>query len=329
VATPILICDDSSFAARQLARALPQDWDVSVSFADGGEAALRAIKQGKGDILFLDLNMPGMDGYAVLEAIRAQDLPTLAIVVSGDIQPEARDRVMKLGALDFVKKPVSGEVITAVLEKYGIHHALSSATRKADFAVDLRDAYKEIANVAMGRAADLLARLLGVFVHMPIPRVSMIDAGELQMTLAQFGEQSAAAGVCQGFIGAGVAGEVLAIFDQPSFRDIAELLKYDGAVDDAAQQELITDIANIVIGALLKGIGEQLDMSFSQDYPLLLGRHLNVPALLQRKSGRWTNTLAIEMATRIEERNVSCSLLLLFTEDSLDTLRQRVAFLAG
>jgi chemotaxis protein CheY-P-specific phosphatase CheC len=236
---------------------------------------------------------------------------------------------MKLGALDFVKKPVTGEVLTAVLEKYGIHHAVSGATRKTEFAVDLRDAYKEIANVAMGRAADLLARLLGVFVHMPIPRVNMIDAGELQMTLAQFGEHSSAAGVCQGFIGAGVAGEVLATFDKPSFADIAELLKYDGAMDDAAQQELITDIANIVIGALLKGIAEQLDMSFSQDYPLLLGRHLNVAALLQRKSGRWKNTLAIEMATRIEGRNIACSLLLLFTEDSLDTLRQRVAFLAG
>ena len=329
MATPVLICDDSSFAARQLARALPADWDVSVSFANSGEAALSAIRQGRGDILFLDLNMPGMDGFAVLEAIRAQDLPTLAIVVSGDIQPEARERVMRLGALDFVKKPVSGEVIGAVLRKYGIHLALSGATRASDFAPDLRDAYQEIANVAMGRAADLLARLLGVFVQMPIPKVNRIDAGELQMTLAQFGEQSAAVGVCQGFIGAGVAGEVLAIFDQPSYESIAELLKYDGQLDDAARQELITDIANIAIGALLKGIAEQLDISFSQDYPLLLGRHLSVPALLQRKAGRWTNTLAIEMEARIEGRNVSCALLLLFTADSLATLEQRVAFIAS
>lgn len=329
MATPVLICDDSSFAARQLARALPADWNVEVSFADRGEAALEAIRQGRGDILFLDLNMPGMDGYAVLEAIRAQDLPTLAIVVSGDIQPEARERVLRLGALDFVKKPVSSEVIRAVLKKYGIHHALSAATRSNDFVPDLRDAYQEIANVAMGRAADLLARLLGVFVQMPVPKVNMIDAGELEMTLAQFAEPDAALGVCQGFIGAGVAGEALAIFDQPSFESIAELLKYDGPVDDAARQELIADIANIVIGALLKGIAEQLDISFSQDYPLLLGRHVNVTALLQRQSGRRESALAIEMEVRIEGRNIACALLLLFTQDSLGTLEQRVALFAS
>jgi CheY-like chemotaxis protein len=329
VATPVLVCDDSSFAAKQLARALPQDWDVSVSFANGGQEALDAIKQGRGDILFLDLNMPGMDGYEVLQAIRAQDLPTLVIVVSGDIQPQARERVMTLGALEFVKKPVTADVITEVLKRYGIHHAVSSKTRTVDFDVDLRDAYQEIANVAMGRAADLLARLLGVFVQMPIPRVQMIEAGELQMTLAQLSQQSAATGVCQGFIGAGVAGEVLAIFDQPSLVDIAELLRFDGKVDAAGQQELLADMANIIIGALLKGIAEQLDVTFSQDYPQLLGHHLNVEALLKRKAGRWKNTLAIEMAIRIEGRRVSCQLLLLFTEESLAMLQQRLSFLAS
>jgi CheY-like chemotaxis protein len=329
VATPVLICDDSRFAAQQLARALPADWDVSVSFADGGEAALEAIRQGKGDILFLDLNMPGMDGYAVLEAIRTQDLPTLVIVVSADIQPEARERVLKLGALEFVKKPVSGEVISEVLKRYGIHHALAASTRKSGLEVDLRDACQEIANVAMGRAAELLARLLGVFVQMPVPKVNRIDAGQLEMTLAQFGEAAAAFGVCQGFIGAGVAGEVLAIFEKPSFESIAELLKYDGPLDEAARQELLADIANILIGALLKGIAEQLDLSFSQDYPLLLGRHVQVAALLQRRSGGGRSLLAIEMETRIEGHDLACVLLLLFTEDSLATLEQRVALFAS
>jgi chemotaxis protein CheY-P-specific phosphatase CheC len=181
----------------------------------------------------------------------------------------------------------------------------------------------------MGRAADLLARLLGVFVQMPIPRVSTLEAGELQMTLAQFSGRDDTTGVCQGFTGAGVSGEVLTIFDQPSFADIAELLKYDGQVDQVAQRELLADMANTVIGALLKGIAEQLDVSFSQDYPMLLGHHLNVEALLRRKAGHWRNTLAVEMHFGIEGRRVACQLLLLFTEESLATLQQRVAFIAS
>jgi CheY-like chemotaxis protein len=120
MSTPVVICDDSSFARKQMARALPQDWDVDVTFAGNGEEAVTAIKEGKADVLFLDLTMPILDGYGVLEAIRAEDLPTMVIVVSGDIQPEARDRVKSLGALDFIKKPVTTEKIQGILTDYGL-----------------------------------------------------------------------------------------------------------------------------------------------------------------------------------------------------------------
>ena len=56
--TPVLICDDSSFARKQMSRSIPDGWDVDVSFAGNGEEALRLIREGKGDIMFLDLNMP-------------------------------------------------------------------------------------------------------------------------------------------------------------------------------------------------------------------------------------------------------------------------------
>ena len=49
--------------------------------------------------------MPEMDGFEVLENIRKKDLKSVVIVISGDIQPQARDRVMALGALDFIKNP--------------------------------------------------------------------------------------------------------------------------------------------------------------------------------------------------------------------------------
>ena len=120
MSTPVVICDDSSFARKQMARALPKDWDIDLSFACNGQEAVAAIKEGKADILFLDLTMPVLDGYGVLEAIRASDLPTMVIVVSGDIQPEAREKVRKLGALEFIKKPVTTEQIQEILSAYGL-----------------------------------------------------------------------------------------------------------------------------------------------------------------------------------------------------------------
>ena len=104
-------------------RALPENWDVEITLASQGEEALSAIKEGKGEVMFLDLTMPVLDGYGVLEQIRAQDLPSVVIVVSGDVQPEAYERVKKLGALDFIKKPVDREIVRSVLTQYGVLQA--------------------------------------------------------------------------------------------------------------------------------------------------------------------------------------------------------------
>jgi two-component system, chemotaxis family, chemotaxis protein CheY len=115
----ILICDDSGFARKQMIRALPKSMDAEISQAANGEEALEIIKQGKAEITFLDLTMPVMDGFTALEHIQKEDLPTFVIVVSGDIQPESEARVKKLGAMEFVKKPVSTEKIEEVMKMFG------------------------------------------------------------------------------------------------------------------------------------------------------------------------------------------------------------------
>jgi two-component system chemotaxis response regulator CheY len=120
MAIPLLICDDSNMARRQLVKALPEGWDVSISYASNGLEALAAIRQGKGEMVFLDLTMPELDGFGVLKTIREEDLKSLVIVISGDIQPLARDRVMQLGAIDFIKKPVSQEKLRQTLETFGL-----------------------------------------------------------------------------------------------------------------------------------------------------------------------------------------------------------------
>ncbi|MCB2386622.1 MULTISPECIES: response regulator [Thalassolituus] len=120
MATNVLICDDSSFARKQMARAIPKEWEVDIHFAGDGVEGVQAIREGKGEVVFLDLTMPNMDGYGVLETIRKEDLPAMVIVVSGDIQPDAQDRVRKLGAMAFIKKPIDADKAREVLTEYGI-----------------------------------------------------------------------------------------------------------------------------------------------------------------------------------------------------------------
>lgn len=325
--TPILICDDSSLARKQMARSLPPQWDATVSFANDGRQAIEAIMQGRGEILFLDLNMPVMDGYEVLETIRQQDLATMVIVVSGDVQPEAYKRVMSLGALAFIRKPVQSEQIETILTEFGISLESDKSLQLADIKVDFLDSYKEVANVATGRAADLLARLLDAFVIVPIPNVNMLEVSELRMALQQIEDRESVAAVSQGLIGAGISGEALLIFNESSFDDIAELMKYSGKIDESIKLELLMDISCILIGACLKGIADQLDITFSQSHPVILGQHVRISDILKYNAQRWNKILAIEIPYRIENRHINCELLLMFTEDSVEALNKRISYL--
>ncbi|GAU05887.1 response regulator [Burkholderia cepacia] len=71
--------------------------------------------------MFLDLTMPDMSGYQVLETLRHEDLNTFVIVVSADIQPQAQARVRELGAIAFVAKPVTSEALLPILKEYGLY----------------------------------------------------------------------------------------------------------------------------------------------------------------------------------------------------------------
>ncbi|MBI5752170.1 MAG: response regulator [Hydrogenophilales bacterium] len=117
---PILVVDDSAMARKMLIKSLPPEWDVSISQAANGIEAMAAYREGKAAVMFLDLNMPEMDGYQVLEALRQEDMNSMVIVVSADIQPIAQERVMSMGAIAFVKKPISFDALNSVLKQYGV-----------------------------------------------------------------------------------------------------------------------------------------------------------------------------------------------------------------
>jgi len=339
--TPVLICDDSSVARKQMARSLPADWDIEISYAKHGGEAIEIIKEGKGDILFLDLNMPVMDGYQTLQAILDGDLHSVVIVVSGDIQPEAKQRVQALGALDFIKKPITKEDLAEILINLGVYRPQDqlSETQKPELtqerkqketeagSIEYRDCIQEISNVAMGQAADMLARLLNVFIKLPIPNVSLLEVSELQMALSQSQQKETYSAVCQGFIGAGIAGEALLIFSDSNYEDMKKLLKYSGTLDRTMELELMMDIASILVGVCINGIAEQLDIAFSQGHPMVLGQHVKVNDLIKTNTSRWKKTLCIEITYEIESYDITCDLLLLFTEDSINNLNNRLSYL--
>lgn len=116
----VLVVDDSPIARKMLIRSLPAEWDIEITQASNGLEALVAYRAGKVDVMFLDLTMPEMDGYEVLETLQREDMNCLVIVVSADVQERAQERIRQLGAIAFVQKPVSATGLGDVLKQYGI-----------------------------------------------------------------------------------------------------------------------------------------------------------------------------------------------------------------
>lgn len=320
---PILICDDSNLARKQMARALPSDWDIDVSFATNGKEALEEIKDGKAELLFLDLNMPVLDGFGVLEEIQKQDLPSMVIVVSADVQESTRAEILKLGALDLIAKPTDQSKVNEILNKYGILTEVSEKQTTSEIDVDIFDCYREVTNVAMGRAANLLGKLLNARVILPVPKVNLLHIGELHSALQFTDQNEHYSAICQGFIGAGIAGEALLIVDEGSLTEIKKVSGREEESTESLEIEFIMDIANVLIGAYLQGIGEQIDITFNQGHPTLLGQHRPVKDLLTSKN-KWDKTLAIEIVYKLKNLDFQCELLLLFAQDTLPILNKKI-----
>lgn len=323
----LLVCDDSNMARKQLLRALPADWPVTVSQATNGEEALEQLRAAHFDLLLLDLTMPVLDGYGVLAALKAEGRAQNVIVVSGDVQEEAIRRVKELGALAFLKKPADPELLRQTLDQLGFLRVTDAATTTTlpEPKVSFRDAFREVVNIAMGRAAALLARVLGVFVQLPIPNVNILEVSELHMALADAQRGNGLTAVCQGYIGEGIAGEALLIFHDSEVADMARLMQWQQ--HNHSSMEMLLDMSSILIGACLSGIAEQLDVSFSQGHPQILGEHASIDELIRINSQRWRKTLAVEVSYSIEGHDIHFDLLLLFTEDSVSLLTDKLAYL--
>lgn len=118
---PVLICDDSAIARKMVQRSLPENFASEVDLATNGQEAVEKLQESTYALLFLDLTMPIMDGIEVLQEIKNKCIEVFVIVISGDIQPEMKQRVEKLGALDFIEKPVDGHKLQSVLQRFGLY----------------------------------------------------------------------------------------------------------------------------------------------------------------------------------------------------------------
>ncbi len=110
----ILIVDDER-PARERIRELLAAADVEiVAESKNGLEALEKIREMKPALVFLDIQMPGMDGFAVLQALKPAELPVIIFVTAFD---QYAIRAFDVNAIDYLLKPFSDERFDAALAK--------------------------------------------------------------------------------------------------------------------------------------------------------------------------------------------------------------------
>ena len=192
------------------------------------------------------------------------------------------------------------------------------------FNEDIRDALQEIANVAVGEAADKIARSFSTFVQIPIPSVHLIEAADIMMALTaiESGEQITA--VTQPFFGHGISGEALLLFTDASMSELSQLMGYNETCDDHKQVELVLEMASLLNGSCIRGICSQLDIDVLLKHPSLLAQHTSLNDIVSDQRFPWSHTLAIEINYHFEDYSIACDLVILLHENSLDGLFRQV-----
>ena len=110
----ILIVDDEPGVRTALSGVL-RDEGYDVDAADSGEAALERLGRQSYDVVVLDIWLPGMDGLATLSRMRERQIESQVVIISGHGNVESAVRAIKMGAFDFVEKPLSLEKTVLVV----------------------------------------------------------------------------------------------------------------------------------------------------------------------------------------------------------------------
>jgi len=112
--THILVVDDAQYVTKVVERTL-EDAGFVVTVANDGNSALAMLAEKEPDLVLLDIRMPGLDGFQVLERIReSSDVPVLMLTAVREKTALAHSR--GLGADDYIEKPFLARVLIARIQ---------------------------------------------------------------------------------------------------------------------------------------------------------------------------------------------------------------------
>lgn len=307
----ILIIDDSPFMRSTIRGAIAGDGHEVREAADGLKGLQMALSENP-DCIILDLIMPEMDGFKLLQALHDQKSDIPVIVVTADIQVSAQKECMALGASAFINKPPDRREL-----RNAVREALSS--RKKAFATRQATAtemiiLKELINIGVGRAAALLNEMLKFKVSLEVPFIKILSPLRFKDEMKGLGKSNMAA-VKIGFSGPFSGTAALVISRESASKLVASLPDSGmGRVD-----ETLREIGNIVLNGVLGSLGNILN----QHITFTLPRYSEITIkeiFFGEKIGNDTIFLLVKAKFDIRQIEVEGTIILLFTVGAFDLL---------
>lgn len=188
---------------------------------------------------------------------------------------------------------------------------------------DQRDALQEITNIGMGRAGDSMARIFNEFVELSVPRIQTLDGAGIPAKITEIVGNKDVSGVRQAFHGC-LRGEVFVIYDHQHCNQLADLFGYPAGTTDVSNTELLLDVTNVLVGACLGGMAEQLRVEMGFSAPSLMGEHGPASTLLQADQIETRYALFVEVNFTLERRSFHCHLIILMPDAQIALMERAV-----
>lgn len=315
----ILICDDSVLVHKSITRLLQSCSNATFFYAENGKEGLDCLKNVDIDIMFLDLTMPIMDGFSVMNALPVRDFETTIIVLSADVQLTAMERSLALGANYFLSKPFSHDELTELSQRLGLVFDSSPLiTVDTYLGSDPIESIRELANIALGRGAAIISDHLGDFIKMPLPSVAFMKSSDLAMAIADIRNDNALIAITQRFVGGGIHGEALVELHGDDIHLFGEKLGFSQT--DEYKNEVVIDIANLMVSSFLVALSELITIPFSVRQPIVLEEYMN----LHHTNCETQTFFTIEYTYKAEVLDVECEVLLIMDRHSLAIINNKV-----
>jgi len=191
---------------------------------------------------------------------------------------------------------------------------------KKELTPDHIEVLQEVFNIAIGQAGSALAQIFDTFVKLSVPMISLLEKDQLNTVIPTVIGNLAEVSIARQSFYNHLNGEAFVIYSQEGVTDLSNLMSHSYPKSERTDSELLLDVTNILIGACLTSIAEQLETELSFSPPSIYKEKTVLENLYSSKTVPWNSTLLFRVTFQLENNAFSCHILFMMPDESIEEL---------